>query len=272
MNGTLLTALACGAAYLIGSLPFAQIFTSLFAPGTDLKKEGTGNVGTENAWLVAGPAAGLLTALFDFGKAALVISAAHYLLNWSFQEDLARLLLLSLFVIIGHDFPPWLSFRGGLGFACSTFTLFYLNFAAWFWGIVILALTLFFKDKMKKIAAQHFLAALTIPLTSILLILQTKGPWPLFQYSIPYFLGEPIDDYGTLFVFSLIYFFMYMVQRTRYKGGLIDDIRYGISPWRALSLRMFFEMYPAESKWKGPNPDDFLLTDEAVFGRRIGRT
>ena len=60
---------------------------------------------------------------------------------------------------------------------------------------------------------------------------------------------------------------MYLVQRTRYRG-LLDDIKAGINPWRALWPRMFFEMYPAESSWKGSNLDGVPLTDEAVFGRK----
>jgi glycerol-3-phosphate acyltransferase PlsY len=267
MKPTVEMILAVITAYLAGSLPSAQIFSSLFRPGTNLKEEGTGNVGTENAWLVAGPAAGLCTALFDFSKGALVITAAHFFLGWSFQTDLLKLLILSLFVIIGHDYPVWLKFRGGLGFACITSTLLYLNFASWFAGIIILALTLFVRDRIRKVAAQHFLAGMTIPVTSVLLFLQEGRDWPLFQYSVPYFLGDPIRSSRTLFAFSLLYMVMYYFQRTRYRG-LMDDIRAGIHPWRALWMRMFFEMYPAESAWKGPNPDEFLLTDEAVFGRR----
>ncbi len=268
MNQSLEFLLACGAAYLAGSLPSAQIFSSLFRPGTNLKKEGTGNVGTENAWLVAGPAAGLCTALFDFSKGALMVTAAHILLGWSFQTDLIKLLTLSLFAIIGHDYPLWLRFRGGLGFACITSTLLYLNFASWFCGISLLLITLFITDKMKKIAAQHFLAGMTIPVSSIMLLVQDGKDWSLFRYSVPYFLGDPILSSQTLFNFSLIYLFMYLFQRTRYRG-LFDDIRAGIHPWRALWLRMFFEMYPAESTWRGPDPEGFQLTDEAVFGRRV---
>jgi glycerol-3-phosphate acyltransferase PlsY len=259
--------LAFLAAFLVGSLPSAYIFTALFAPGRDLKKEGTGNVGTENAWLVAGPAAGLLTGLFDFTKGGLVITAAHFLLGWSFQEDLIKLLSLSVFVVLGHDYPPWLRFKGGLGFAVITSTILYFSFLTWFAGSILLAITLFIWDTPKKVGAQHFIAWLGIPVSAILFLLQNGRGWRVLSFGFPDLLGQPVENHGALFWFCLLWLLMYTIQRSRYRG-FWDDVKAGIPFWRALWLRALFEAFPVESAWRGPDPDRLQLTDQAMFSRR----
>jgi len=99
-------------AYVLGSIPFGLTLARLFG-GTDVRKEGSGNIGATNVARVVGPLAGILTLLLDAGKGAAAVYAAERLTNssaiWMVAAGFAAL--------IGHCFPVWLDFKGGKGVA-----------------------------------------------------------------------------------------------------------------------------------------------------------
>ena len=55
--------------YLLGSIPFAYLFTRLVS-GKDVRKVSGGNVGARNAFRNIGKPAGIATAIFDIAKGA----------------------------------------------------------------------------------------------------------------------------------------------------------------------------------------------------------
>lgn len=97
--------------YLIGSISPAALVSKL--KKTDLRKEGTGNVGASNVTLVIGKTAGVLVMLFDVAKGFGVYMLTQYL----FPELRLAGLIGGLSAIIGHVFPFYLGFRGGKGLA-----------------------------------------------------------------------------------------------------------------------------------------------------------
>jgi glycerol-3-phosphate acyltransferase PlsY len=99
--------------YLIGSIPFSFLFAKL-RRGVDPRRAGTGNVGATNALLVAGKTAGLLAMAGDTAKGIAAVSLARDLgLNeWGIA-------LSGLAAVSGHDFSPWLGFKGGKGVATT---------------------------------------------------------------------------------------------------------------------------------------------------------
>lgn len=102
------------AAYLLGSVPFGLLLGKLFG-STDVRKEGSGNIGATNVARVAGPFAGALTLLFDVGKGAAAVFLAARLTHES-----ATWMMAALFcVLLGHCFPVWLNFHGGKGVATA---------------------------------------------------------------------------------------------------------------------------------------------------------
>jgi glycerol-3-phosphate acyltransferase PlsY len=102
------------AAYLLGSVPFGVLLAKVFGAG-DVRKSGSGNIGATNVARVAGPAAGVLTLVFDVAKGvAAVLMAAR------FTDDSATWMSVAGFcALLGHCFPVWLRFRGGKGVATA---------------------------------------------------------------------------------------------------------------------------------------------------------
>jgi glycerol-3-phosphate acyltransferase PlsY len=92
-------------AYLIGSIPFSFLVGRW--KGIDIRRCGSGNVGTTNVWRTAGPAAGIIALAGDLGKGALaVLLARHFGGSW-------LVTLSGAAVLAGHSWPVFLGFRGG---------------------------------------------------------------------------------------------------------------------------------------------------------------
>jgi len=105
-------------AYLIGSIPFAYIFTRLVS-GKDIRRLGSGNAGGNNVFQEVGLLAAIPTALFDVGKGALAVAIAHWLLDVPLYEPELFVLLAAIAAIAGHMWSVYLRFRGGNGLSAT---------------------------------------------------------------------------------------------------------------------------------------------------------
>ncbi|PIV53321.1 MAG: acyl-phosphate glycerol 3-phosphate acyltransferase [Elusimicrobia bacterium CG02_land_8_20_14_3_00_37_13] len=117
--------------YLIGSIPFAYIITKT-ARGIDIRNFGSGNPGATNVFRVAGKTYGIITLMFDFLKGLITVSVTKL-----FYPDLISIsIICGLLSIIGHNWPVWLKFRGGKGFATSLGVLLGLIPLVTFFGLI----------------------------------------------------------------------------------------------------------------------------------------
>ncbi|MFH0993087.1 MAG: glycerol-3-phosphate 1-O-acyltransferase PlsY [bacterium] len=104
-------------AYLFGAIPFSLLLGKLFK-NIDIRKHGSGNLGTTNAFRVLGKALGFVVLCLDTLKSGgLVFLIQHTSLFASYQ--LFHPLVYGVGAVIGHVFPVWLKFKGGKGVAAS---------------------------------------------------------------------------------------------------------------------------------------------------------
>lgn len=102
--------LAAVLGYLLGSIPFGVIITRAAGAG-DLRKIGSGNIGTTNVLRTGRKDLAAATLLGDMLKATLaVVLARHF---WGETAGLVA----GAAAFFGHVFPVWLKFRGGKGVA-----------------------------------------------------------------------------------------------------------------------------------------------------------
>jgi acyl phosphate:glycerol-3-phosphate acyltransferase len=111
-------------AYLLGSIPFGLLLAKLFS-GTDVRKEGSGNIGATNVARVVGPLAGIATLILDIAKGAAAVLAAERLT----RDSATWMMLAGLAALIGHCYPVWLKFKGGKGVATAAGI--FLVFSPW---------------------------------------------------------------------------------------------------------------------------------------------
>lgn len=112
-----LAVLAPIAAYLIGSISFAVIFTKVFSK-TDVREHGSGNAGTTNVLRVAGKTAGILTFVCDALKGAAAALLGMLIFRVVFGSDAHTLIMYGKYMcgiscMVGHAFPLWFGFKGG---------------------------------------------------------------------------------------------------------------------------------------------------------------
>ena len=104
--------------YLIGCFQSSYILGRLIKK-IDIRSVGTGNAGASNAVISLGWKFGALIAILDIGKAILSL----FIVRMIFKGDVSQiqlsflLFLNGLFVIIGHNHPFYMNFRGGKGTA-----------------------------------------------------------------------------------------------------------------------------------------------------------
>ncbi len=98
--------------YIIGSIPFSFIIGKL--KGVDIRKVGTGNIGSANVGRAIGFKYGLLAFFLDFSKGIIACLIPKFL-----GFDLFYSFLAGLFAGIGHSYSIFLKFEGGRGIATS---------------------------------------------------------------------------------------------------------------------------------------------------------
>ena len=85
----------------------------------DIRKYGSGNIGTTNALRTLGAKAGAVTLIGDVIKAVAAILMVKFVL-FPGHESLDLLSMYTgLGVVIGHNYPFWLHFKGGKGMAAT---------------------------------------------------------------------------------------------------------------------------------------------------------
>ena len=99
--------------YLLGNLNGAVVISRIVAH-EDVRTKGSGNAGLTNFTRNYGSATSVLVILIDVGKAAAACLLGGLILKkyGLYTEGVA---LGGLFVILGHDFPALLGFKGGKG-------------------------------------------------------------------------------------------------------------------------------------------------------------
>jgi glycerol-3-phosphate acyltransferase PlsY len=127
-----------GAAYLLGSIPTGFLVAK--AKGIDIRSVGSGNIGATNAMRVLGRPAGIFVLLTDALKGFLAVvclePALVNLLHVAPTDWQTARLIAGISAVLGHNFTPWLGFKGGKGIATTAGV--YLALAPMAVGIALL--------------------------------------------------------------------------------------------------------------------------------------
>lgn len=126
----IVTALTC---YLLGNHNGAVCISRLL--NDDVRSHGSGNAGLTNFIRNYGTSKALLVIAIDGGKAILACLTGRLILG-SLGYSLEGAVLGGVCVMLGHDFPALLGFKGGKGILSGFFIAMVID---WRIGLVILA-------------------------------------------------------------------------------------------------------------------------------------
>jgi len=204
------------AAFLVGSVPFGILIAR--SKGVDIRRHGSGNIGATNVFRTIGKGPGSLCLLLDVLKGFLPVVLATNLARiegsppavaLSFLHHLGATfpagqqaplhtmqVVTALAAILGHNFSPWIGFRGGKGIATSAGAV-----AGLMPFVLLAALAVFLVTLLlsRIVSLGSILAALALPLFTHLSFrlrhaggdpsnptLWEDGSWnkPLFAFSL----------------------------------------------------------------------------------------
>ena len=143
-------------AFLLGSIPFGLLIAR--ARGIDIRAHGSGNIGATNVLRVVGKKFGIACFLLDVLKGLIPVILAVNLIQIEGKkvglfhigalDEFALMLpaakqfigqfvhvLTALTAVLGHNYSPWVGFKGGKGIATSAGVLLALMPA----GVILLA-------------------------------------------------------------------------------------------------------------------------------------
>jgi glycerol-3-phosphate acyltransferase PlsY len=118
MNDVLLRLFCIALGYVFGLFQTAFFYGKLH--GIDIREHGSGNSGTTNALRVLGSKAGIIVFAGDCMKCIIPVWIVRLVFGASHPEILYLLCLYTATgVILGHNYPFYLHFRGGKGIAAT---------------------------------------------------------------------------------------------------------------------------------------------------------
>jgi glycerol-3-phosphate acyltransferase PlsY len=200
-------------AFLLGSVPFGLFIARL--RGIDIRQHGSGNIGATNVLRVVGKKHGIVCLLLDALKGFVPVVIAlnlvqiegrkvgipvpaldGFALHLPAAEQLAGQLvhvLTALLAILGHNYSPWVGFKGGKGIATSAGVLLGLMpFAV----LLLIAVWLIAFAATRYVSVASIAAAAALPVLTHIgarfhkgpdgLTLWQAGTWnkPLFVFSL----------------------------------------------------------------------------------------
>jgi len=194
-------------AFLLGSIPFGLLFAK--SKGIDIRAHGSGNIGATNVLRVMGKKYGIPCLLLDMLKGFIPVAIAVNLIQitgrpvqvplelpeaWVMELSAADALkaqiahiLTALAAVLGHNYSPWVGFKGGKGIATSAGVLLGLMpFAV----LLLLMVWLFVFLTTRYVSVASMAAACALPLLTLWGSWHhgriQDGTWnkPLFVFSI----------------------------------------------------------------------------------------
>lgn len=153
------------AAYLIGSINFAVIFSKVFLK-KDVRNLGSGNAGTTNVMRNGGFLPGILTFVCDALKGFVASYMGKLIFDYIFEETAAGwskgiygAFICGTFCMLGHVFPIFFQFKGGKGVATSVGIFAVCSPIAIILGLAVFAITLFI---FKMVSLSSLIATFTV--------------------------------------------------------------------------------------------------------------
>lgn len=115
--------------YIFGLFQTSYIYGKI--KHVDIREYGSGNAGTTNAMRVLGKKAGIITYFGDCFKAMFAGLLIWYIYRYHLGKPSDYVLMLRIYgglgVILGHNFPFYMGFKGGKGIAASSGVIFGLG-------------------------------------------------------------------------------------------------------------------------------------------------
>ena len=191
--------------YVFGLFQTGYIYGKV--KGIDIRQHGSGNSGSTNALRVMGVRAGALVFMGDFLKTVIPCFLVRILFASRPEYVYVLILYAGFGVILGHNFPFYLNFKGGKGIAATAGIMFSLD-----WRLTALCLAAFILIE----AVTRYVSLGSLVVSTIFLIwnimMGQMGAYGLSQTS-------RLEFYGGSAVISIMAFWRHRANIVRLAQG-----------------------------------------------------
>ena len=146
--------------------------------GIDVRNYGSGNAGTTNTLRTLGKKAGYIVFFGDALKAVFAVWLIRYLLFPQDPAIHALEMLTALGVVLGHNFPFYMNFKGGKGIAATGGLMFALDWRMALIAAIIFGIVFF---------ATRYVSVGSLTITAVfplMVIFFFRGEWVMFGLSL----------------------------------------------------------------------------------------
>lgn len=102
--------------FLCGSIPTGYLISKKLC-GIDIRTKGSGNIGSTNVRRIVGTKLSIITQIIDVLKGVVPVTLGIYLakiIKLPISTN-TYISIIAIAVILGHDYTPFLAFKGGKG-------------------------------------------------------------------------------------------------------------------------------------------------------------
>lgn len=145
--------------YVLGNFATSYILGKMYK-NIDIRKHGSGNAGATNALRVLGKKLAAVTFLIDALKGVLAVIIGGLILG-----ETGRL-IAGIFVVIGHNWPVVLKFKGGKGIASTIGVVISINYQV---ALICIIIGLIIVIKTKYVSLGSVTAMSLLPIITIII-------------------------------------------------------------------------------------------------------
>lgn len=165
--------------YAFGCIQTGYIYGKI--NGIDIRQHGSGNAGTTNVLRTLGKKAGYITYAGDALKALIAVYLVRYVIFAGSGMDTTLLTMYTGFgVVLGHNYPFYLNFKGGKGIAVTSAVMFAFDWR--FAALALITFTIIFYTTRYVSVGSLVITAL-FPICSLIFY---YGQWHLFVLSLAF--------------------------------------------------------------------------------------
>ncbi len=163
--------------YFFGCISFAYIIGKL--NHIDIREHGSGNAGTTNTMRTLGKKAGFATYFGDVLKVVVAILLMSFILKNSGMDNTLIKLITGFGVVLGHNYPFWLKFKGGKGIAVTSGVLIMFGFLVDFKIILVCGISFFLTLKLTKYVSVSSMVMVSLFSAYVILISRKSADFVL---------------------------------------------------------------------------------------------
>ncbi len=178
----------------------------------DLRDYGSGNSGTTNAMRTMGRGYGVIVYLGDMLKAVVAILVTYLLFRSSCGEyTFLMALYTGIGVVLGHNFPFYMHFKGGKGIAASSGVI--LSMAFYDWKFAVMAICIF---GIALLITRYVSFASLCMMVGLFIELLVWGQLGMIRN---FYSGEKVESYIIVGIMVALSFFMHRENIDRLVHG-----------------------------------------------------